>query len=317
MTQMHAHAMVSVIISAHNDELSIGQAIQSVVDQTTQPLEIVVLDDESTDRTGDIVRNFPSPIPIVYHRERSHGAAAARNQAVTLAKGNWVAFLDASGTWLPRKLAIQWSEVENNPGLSFLYTDAKATDGIGMPLSYGGPVHDLERLLFDHQPVPPVSTVLMQKNVFRNAGGFPSWLPAYDDVALYARLARVTSFHFIPQCLATYRRFHLAQNYTDLLAKSESWPLLLQFLSELWEDDLPKREVALRYLARCWEDRCKYQLARGNRRRACQSCRKAYSYRRSWKNLRRLLIARILGLLPPAREPGPSASTDSQSTAPG
>jgi glycosyltransferase involved in cell wall biosynthesis len=78
MKQVQIKPIVSVIIGVFNGERLIREALQSLLHQTRQPLEIIVVDDGSTDHTEDIIRNYSSPIPIAYHRQENQGAAVAQ-----------------------------------------------------------------------------------------------------------------------------------------------------------------------------------------------------------------------------------------------
>jgi len=122
---------VSVIIPVFNGERFIGEAIQSVMDQTYPPLEIIVVDDGSSDKTADIVRYLSGARPILYRRQSNQGAAAARNAGVSLAQGEWIAFLDADDVWYPEKLAIQVEHFKTYPDVPFFYSDMDIIDDEG------------------------------------------------------------------------------------------------------------------------------------------------------------------------------------------
>jgi glycosyltransferase involved in cell wall biosynthesis len=111
--------LVTVVIPVFNGERYLAEAIRSVLDQAYRPQEIVVVDDGSTDRTADVARRFGPEISYV-PQPRS-GAGAARNRGVELARGEYLAFLDADDLWLPGKLAIQTVALarENGPDIVF------------------------------------------------------------------------------------------------------------------------------------------------------------------------------------------------------
>jgi len=103
---------VSAIIPVYNRRHTIGRAIQSVLEQTFQDFEIIVIDDGSTDGTGAMVEG-PRDARIRYVRhERNRGAAAARNTGILAARGGYLAFLDSDDEWLPHKLAEQIALLE-------------------------------------------------------------------------------------------------------------------------------------------------------------------------------------------------------------
>jgi glycosyltransferase involved in cell wall biosynthesis len=286
---------ISVVIPVYNGERFIGEAIQSVLDQTCQAFEIIVVDDGSADATEVMIGEISSPIPVRYYRQENHGAGAARNLGVSVARGDWVAFLDADDVWFPQKLAEQITYVQSHSEASFVYSNAQVTDEAGRPIgSIRRP--EIERQIFDNdQPFAQLSTVLMRKDLFIQAGGFPPKLRLYEDVALYARITNLTAMHFMPSYLSTYR-FHAAQSTRNPILQANSWMMLLQFLLKLWESDPLRHEDRTRYLVRFCGDECKYYMQAGDFHQAQRFGRLAFAYKKSWKNLRRLMISFLPGL---------------------
>jgi len=94
---------VSVIVPVFNGEAFLREAVESALAQTHPPLEIVVCDDGSTDRTPEIARS----LPVLYLRQENAGVSAARNAAIGRASGDYLALLDADDIWFPEKLAVQ------------------------------------------------------------------------------------------------------------------------------------------------------------------------------------------------------------------
>lgn len=285
---------ISVVIPVYNGERFLGEAIQSVLDQTYQASEIIVVDDGSTDVTGGIIRELSSPIPVGYYRQENHGAGAARNLGVSVARGDWVAFLDSDDTWFPQKLAVQAHYLEDHPEADFVYSNVQVTDEAGHPVFH---VRQLffEPAVFQDRPFAQLSTVVMRRELFRKTGGFPEGLRLYEDLALFARLARLTSMHFIPCDLATYR-FHPAQSTRNPTLQIVCWAALLHFMAELYRSDPPNHPAVTRHLTKNLEDHCKYYLRTGDFHQAQLFGRLAFAYKRSWKNLRRLMISFLPGV---------------------
>ena len=107
---------VSVIIPVHNSAMFLGEAISSVLAQEVPPRQILVIDDGSSDATGRVARRFP----VHYVRQARAGLAMARNRGVGLAKGSYVAFLDADDVWLPAKLRRQLDAFDDDPDLDLV-----------------------------------------------------------------------------------------------------------------------------------------------------------------------------------------------------
>ncbi len=127
----------TAIITAYNAENFIHHAIQSVLAQTLQPLEILVVDDGSSDNTDEAVRKFP----VQYVYRPNGGPAAARNTGARLAKGEWLAYLDHDDTWYPEKSAMQLQQASPDIGAIFC-EKAKNSENVGFSQmferNYGG-----------------------------------------------------------------------------------------------------------------------------------------------------------------------------------
>ncbi len=112
--------LISVIIPVYNCEKYVGEAIESVLAQTYHPIEIIVIDDGSTDNSSKVVKNFKDPI-INYHYQKNKGLGAARNQGVSLSKGNYIAFLDSDDVWMPEKLSLQMDIFLNSTEIDMMF----------------------------------------------------------------------------------------------------------------------------------------------------------------------------------------------------
>ena len=115
--------LVSVIIPTYNGSRFIRETIQSVLDQTYNNLEIMVVDDGSTDDTSLIVKSITDQ-RITYIQQKNAGVSPARNHGITVSKGDYIAFLDHDDVWLPCKLEKQLSLFEQNPKVALIYSDA-------------------------------------------------------------------------------------------------------------------------------------------------------------------------------------------------
>ena len=116
----HESNLVSCIIPAFNAESFVGEAIESALKQTYVPLEIVVVDDGSTDRTADVVRSFHTRLTYVHGLHR--GTAAAKNIGLRAAHGPYIAFLDADDLWHPDKLTRQMAWLAQRPAIDLSFT---------------------------------------------------------------------------------------------------------------------------------------------------------------------------------------------------
>lgn len=108
---------VSVIIPSYNRARTLGRALDSVFAQTHKNLEVIVVDDGSTDGTDGLVKNYD----VIYHKTKNRGVSAARNAGFSLSRGEWIALLDSDDEWLPHKIETQLEFARKNPGLSLVH----------------------------------------------------------------------------------------------------------------------------------------------------------------------------------------------------
>ena len=109
---------VSVIVPAFNGEGFLEDALRSAVGQTLPPLEVIVIDDGSSDGSAEIAEAFGEPVRCV--RQANAGVAAARNRGLSLARGEFIAFLDHDDLWPPDKLEIQAAALRSDPGVDIV-----------------------------------------------------------------------------------------------------------------------------------------------------------------------------------------------------
>ncbi len=231
-----AGPLVSVVIPAFNGERFIGRTIESALAQTYSNAEIIVVDDGSTDATLEVVRRFGDRVRCL--RQSNQGGAAARNQGVSAARGDWVAFLDQDDLWRPEKLQRQAAVFLAEPSIAVCFTRWSHIDDQGNPMTHGSTT-ERDRLLdsVSHQGRPlaggavllpekpftvglakrclvnSCSGVLARKSVLAEAGGFDAGLRGPDDWDLWMRLAVRHPFAYIPEALYQYR--HHARQHTQ------------------------------------------------------------------------------------------------------
>lgn len=178
--------LVSIIIPVYNKEKYIADSINSVLAQTYPDWELILVDDCSTDRSPEIIRNYMKTDERVrYTRlEQNSGAAVARNKALEIARGRYVAFIDADDIWLPQKLEKQ-IDFLTRIGQGFCYTAIEMIDDDGNPLKGKRPVKDVVnyRYLLTNTVIA-CSSVLIDRNItgdfrmpeVRKGQDFATWL---------------------------------------------------------------------------------------------------------------------------------------------
>ncbi len=122
---------VSVIVPTYNRAHYLGEAIASILNQDIQgcQIEIIVVDDGSTDETKEILRKFGDSVRYIY--QDNHGVGAARNRGINEATGEWVAFLDSDDRWLPDKLTLQFRALDTFPGYNAIHSEFQIFDETG------------------------------------------------------------------------------------------------------------------------------------------------------------------------------------------
>ncbi len=173
--------LISVIIPVLNGDRYIKEAIESVFDQKYEPLEIIVVDDGSTDNTAKIVKTLNGNIK--YHYQQNTGVATARNKGIELAYGDYVAFIDADDIWLKHKISSQLVLFAENKDIEIVQGYIKRFVSPGTT----PPPHFAKNI--DEQPVLSLSlgTGLFKKSVFDKIGLFDETLKFSEDIDWFLR----------------------------------------------------------------------------------------------------------------------------------
>jgi glycosyltransferase involved in cell wall biosynthesis len=172
-----------------------------VLAQTFHPLEIIVVDDGSTDRTASIAEQFGQP--VICHRRTHGGIAASRNFGISVARGNWLAFLDADDLWTPDKLERQLAAAEKDEALEIIF------GGVRQFVSPELSREDQLRLAAPQttSAAPHVGTMLARRAVFGRVGLFDETLKVAEFIEWFARVqdagARMTT---LPEIVLQRRR---------------------------------------------------------------------------------------------------------------
>ena len=179
---------ISVVIPTFNRLSVLVRALDSAINQTIKPHEIIVIDDGSSDQTRNWIRNkFPE---INYFYQKNMGVSTARNTGIDMAKGDWIAFLDSDDEWDKAKLELQSKAIHNNKDIPLSHTnEIWIKNGVRINQKrghqkFGGQIFNqcLKKCI-----ISP-STVIIRKDIFNEIGLFDTSLPVCEDYDLWLRV---------------------------------------------------------------------------------------------------------------------------------
>jgi glycosyltransferase involved in cell wall biosynthesis len=245
---MSDRPLISVVIPSYNSACYILQAVQSVLEQTYSPVEVIVVDDGSIDDTKERLLLHQGCIRYVY--QPNGGVAKARNRGISEAQGELIAFLDADDQWLPEKLHKQWECLQVNPDARLIHTDLyRLCEPTGSRVYK---YRDRKRFSgycyseFFHGNAIVTSSVLLARRCLDEIGGFDEEIrsASTEDMDLWIRIARYFPLSYINEPLVLYRehlsnasrnqRIMLENEYYVLAKALRADPALQQALSRDW-----------------------------------------------------------------------------------
>lgn len=192
---------VSVIIPTYNRASFLPNAITSILQQTYEDYEVIVIDDGSTDETPRVLKQFEGKIKVLFQKNR--GASAARNLGIQEADGNYISFLDSDDQWTRKKLQIQMQRIQEDPDIKICYTDEIwIRNGVRVNQKKRHRKYDgwfIDKML----PLCLISpsSVLIHREIFDTVGMFDEGLPVCEDYDLWLRINVRYPITFIPEPL--------------------------------------------------------------------------------------------------------------------
>lgn len=239
--------LVSVIIPAYNQGHFLAEAVDSVLAQTYTEVEVIVVDDGSTDNTVDVAQAYTDP-RVRYVYKENGGLSSARNEGLRHAQGAYIAYLDSDDCFLPDKLTILLGAIAREPELGFVAGQTIPVDEHG---NHVGKLFDtplpsnLKELLLGN-PLH-VGSVLVRRSWQDQVGFFDETLRSYEDWDMWLRLAQAgCRMLYVPLPVSLYR-FHTAQMTRDGRQMTTATFAVLDKLFA--QPDLPPDWLALKDLA--------------------------------------------------------------------
>jgi GT2 family glycosyltransferase len=251
----------SVIVPAFNAARTVGSTIRSVLAQTRQDFEVVVVDDGSTDSTIELVREFERDPRIRLLRQSNGGPSAARNTGIAAARGGYVSMLDADDLWLPEYLELMGAALDEAPGAVLAYTDAWVLDDASgrirrrsamsyqRPPKHVGSPRELFLLLLERNFI--YTSVTVRRATLEQVGGYDESLGASEDWELWLRIAALGApLICVPGMLAIHRN-HASSLTSDPRTIVHAASEVYRRFVEDGSTDPEAQAVARRRLAYC------------------------------------------------------------------
>lgn len=244
--------LVSIVIPTYNRAQLIERAVNSALSQTYTDLEVVIVDDASTDDTRNRIKTlWPADCRIRYLcHDSNRGAQAARNTGLNEARGKYVAFLDSDNEWLPRKLERQmalFSSKNTSPGV--VYCGYSKVSPAGDVLHEYVPGHRgsvYKKTLVDW--LTDTSTIIVSKDILEEIHGFDNTVSSHQEWDLCIRLAAKCEFDFVPQSLAIYHEHDLPSISKDHLRDAYGYATIVEKHREAILSECGRRALSEHYL---------------------------------------------------------------------
>lgn len=250
---------VSVVIAAYNASEYLTATIESVLKQSFTDFELLVIDDGSTDNSADIVRGFKNKdnrVKLI--SQKNQGVSSARNRGITIAQGEFIAFLDADDLWLPQKLATHVQHLSANPSLGMSFGRVEFMNFDGTPTGqYSNPCFQnlTSKKLYEENPAVTPSNAVIRRVALQQVGGFDMDLSGFADAELFLRVCcHGWQVEGIDEVLVLYRT-NLGGMSSQLYRMEEEWSRVNSKV-QAYAPELVKthynhaQALLLRYLAR-------------------------------------------------------------------
>jgi len=255
---------VSVVIPTFNRSEFLNHAIQSVLDQTFQDFEIIVVDDGDISSAPVVEKFSDSRITYIQHQTPRRGGSAARNTGIKVASAPLVAFLDDDDTWVPEKLQLQYDALrDSDSNVGFCFSGIKKLELSGISkTSVEEGLSDLHITALTRFKGYMTSTLLIKKNVFDVIGFFDEHLPSHQEAELVLRMSQQFKGIGLNKPLATINMLPHEHVGGDIERRIKGRELLLQKHAELFSRYPQKLAKHYFWIGLWYRDIKKYNRAR-------------------------------------------------------
>jgi glycosyltransferase involved in cell wall biosynthesis len=246
--------MISVVIPTYNQARYLSQAVESVWMQEVDDLEVLIVDDGSTDETSDVIRGLAAKGELRWIRQENSGPAAARNRGIKESRGELIAFLDADDYWIQGKLKDQIAAFgAESEASDFCFSGSFLVDDNCTILA--NRVSNQPRILLSELiwgNCITTSSVLVRKTLLLEVGLFNEMLTIGEDWDLWLRLTLRTTVNYIPKPLIAVRSAEWASKYQMKTYETATKRVLARFYETVKDDDKYQHLVEQRGKVLSW-----------------------------------------------------------------
>ena len=239
---------VSVVMSVYNGTMFLREAVESILNQTFTDFEFIIIDDGSTDGTAQIFDSYADPRIILIKNKQNIGLAASLNKGIAIARGNYIARMDADDISFPDRLARQICFLQKNHEIGVLGTSAQVIGELGNEigvLQYPIEHHLIEWGICFGSPFVH-STVMIRSDMLRRVGGYSTDILCAEDRDLWQRLSRVAKFCNLRDILIKHRQHgnSVSRKYSSIQKQSDL-KIARRMMQQILRRNVPEETVRL------------------------------------------------------------------------
>ena len=221
-------SLISCIVPVFNGERYLRECLDSILGQSYRTLQVIVVDDGSTDRTAEIARSYGSRVLLLHQPNR--GSAAAKNMGIRAAQGEYISFLDADDVWQPEKLRLQMARLEERIEIDLCFT---RFENFWMPELFEEEQQYRSSSLSQPQGAWSIGTLLTRRSTFDNFDLFNDGSRGNENMIWFLRAAGQGAVIEVLSDVLMRRRFHLANDTRR--GNGHTYDLLIPIL-KAWRD---------------------------------------------------------------------------------
>lgn len=214
--------LITVLMPAYNMEHYIGQAIESILNQTFQDFELLIINDASTDRTHNIIKTYfkkDTRIRLIKNKKNIK-ISNTLNKGIKMARAEIIARMDPDDISFPERLAIQFNFLRNHPKVAIVGANIQIINANGKPISkreYPTSSANLKKIMFRYSPFAhPV--IMFRKKAFEEFGGYSESMVPCEDIDLWFKIGSKYEFATIRKSLLAYRMLLTSSSHSNLKA---------------------------------------------------------------------------------------------------